>query len=380
VQYHAPLFRALAECGDLDFEVAFAEVPKPKAQGRGFGLAFEWDVPILEGYRWTVMPTQPLAPAISGRRVVGARRRVRELRADVLLLTGWQTLPLVQALLAAGDERLPVLMRGESSGLKARRALVRSVHRYLLRRIDAFLVIGQANRDFYESYGIARSQLFDAPYFVDNERFTADADRWRPRRDELREKFGVPPGATCFLFAGKFERKKHPEHLLQGLARLRAQKPSLSVHGLFVGDGALSGRLRDTTCRHQLSVSFAGFLNQTEIAKAYVSCDALVLPSDYDETWGLVVNEAMACGVTALVSDRVGCGPDLVAPGLTGERYPFWNIEAMARILEDWALAPSRVAELGRAARERVLSRYTVARSTAAVVDATAAILRSRAA
>lgn len=374
IQYQAPLFRRLTECGDLEFAVAFAELPDAARQGHGFGVAFKWDVPLLDGYRWTVLPTRPVTGASGRRRVLNPRIQVRELAADVMLLTGWQTIPLVQMLLAAGRERVPVLMRGESSAMKRRNPMVRSFHRALLRRVDGLLVIGTANRAFYDSYGVPRSRMFDAPYFVDNERFGSDADALRGRRSELRAQYAVPEHAACFLFAGKFEQKKHPEHLLKALAGLRGRSPDLPVHGLLVGAGALDRQLQELARMHHLPVTFAGFLNQTEITKAYVASDALVLPSDYGETWGLVVNEAMACGLPALVSDRVGCGPDLVLPGVTGERYPFGDTRAMSAVVEHWTRDRDLLSRLGRAAKEHLLSRFDVSRSVAATVEATLAV------
>jgi glycosyltransferase involved in cell wall biosynthesis len=77
-----------------------------------------------------------------------------------------------------------------------------------------------------------------------------------------------------------------------------------------------------------------GFLNQTEIAKAYVAADCLILPSDAAETWGLVVNEAMACGLPCIVSEACGCADDLVKPLFTDLCYPVGNIDAMERALE----------------------------------------------
>jgi glycosyltransferase involved in cell wall biosynthesis len=373
IQYHAPLFRSLAQSPELRFSVAFVEQLDRQRQGRGFGVPFEWDVPLLEGYRWRVLKTRRLG----GTRVLQeARRQVRELDAEAVLLTGWQTLPLVQVLRAARQERVPIIMRGESSGLKSRGRLVRGLHAALLRQVDAFLVIGSANRDFYTSYGIAGSRLFDAPYFVDNVRFAREAGRDVALRHEFRARYSVPPSATCFLFAGKFERKKHPEHLLSALARLRRRDPGCAAHVLLVGEGALSAQLRAMTRAHELPVTFAGFLNQSEIAAAYVASDALVLPSDHGETWGLVVNEAMACGRPALVSDRVGCGPDLIVPGVTGERYPFGDVQALSSVLEDWTRDPGRLVEMGRAARKRVLDRYDVSHSVAATVQATLSVAR----
>jgi glycosyltransferase involved in cell wall biosynthesis len=78
------------------------------------------------------------------------------------------------------------------------------------------------------------------------------------------------------------------------------------------------------------NASFAGFLNQTEISKAYVAADVLVLPSDYSETWGLVVNEAMASGLPCIISDRCGCAPDL--GGVNGNMtYACGDVEGLAR-------------------------------------------------
>ena len=73
----------------------------------------------------------------------------------------------------------------------------------------------------------------------------------------------------------------------------------------------LTSDLRPLTSDTKPAASFTGFLNQTEISRAYVAADCLVLPSDYDETWGLVVNEAMASGLPCIISDRCGCAPDL---------------------------------------------------------------------
>jgi len=83
------------------------------------------------------------------------------------------------------------------------------------------------------------------------------------------------------------------------------------------------------------------------------------LPSDYGETWGLVVNEAMACGRPAIVSDRVGCHPDLIRPGQTGEIFPFGDINALAGIIASYDSKTNRLTEMGRTARELV-GRYSV--------------------
>ena len=110
-----------------------------------------------------------------------------------------------------------------------------------------------------------------------------------------------------------------------------------SSHLLFVGAGALECSLRTAAADSGISCSFAGFLNQTEIPNAYAATDCLVLPSDSGETWGLVVNEAMACGLPAIVSDRVGCREDLIVEGITGHSFPFGDIPALAGRMREMA-------------------------------------------
>lgn len=80
-------------------------------------------------------------------------------------------------------------------------------------------------------------------------------------------------------------------------------------------------------------VRLLGFFNQSEMPEAYALADTLVLPSE-TETWGLVVNEALACGLPAVVSSGVGCAPDLIDPGVTGETYPMGDVDALATAME----------------------------------------------
>jgi len=124
-----------------------------------------------------------------------------------------------------------------------------------------------------------------------------------------------------------------------------------------------------------LPVSFTGFLNQTEIAQAYVAGDCLVLPSDYGETWGLVVNEAMVCGLPAIVSDRVGCGPDLVEEGITGSIFPFGDVDALAKKMIDLASDSRKAEEMGQRAKQLVLQNYSVEKAVEGTMKAIEATL-----
>ena len=373
IQYHAPWFRALATRPELEIKVFFAQLPDPAAQGVGFGEAFRWDVPLLDGYPSEVVPNARARPRLGGffaSSTPGIGERIRAFRPMAVLLTGWNQLPLLQALRASERMGIPRLVRGESNALKPRGRLVRALHRRLLRRYDVFLTIGAANAAFYSANGIAAERQVRCPYFVDNERFAAQAAELAADRSALRDGWSVPSGAFCAAFAGKLVPKKRPADLVEAAAMARNQ--GVEVHVLVAGAGELEAALRERAAALGVPVTFAGFLNQSEIARAYVACDALVLPSDHGETWGLVVNEAMACARPAIVSDRVGCAEDLVRDGVTGFSHACGDTAALAGRLAAMASDPSRTTDMGRRAQRLVIEEFSIARACDAVIEALA--------
>lgn len=371
IQYQAPWYRALAARPDLEITVYFGCLPDAETQGTGFGQAFEWDVPLLDGYRWAVLANWRRRPGIArftenvARGLTGLLGRMKP---DVVVTTGWQQAMLLQAAWSARRLAIPCVVRGESSGLQPRKQGVRLVHSRLLGLYDAFLAIGKSNKAFYRGYGVPAERLFNCPYFIDNDYFLSKAGQLRSERARLREAWRIPAGSACFLFAGKLVRKKRVMDFLQAVDRAFRESPG--VYGLVAGSGEQMEEARNFASSRRLSVTFAGFLNQSEIASAYVAADCLVLPSDYGETWGLVVNEAMACGLPAVVSDQVGCGPDLVSKGETGEIFPMGDVGKLAKTMAALARDPEKMRLMGEAANRRIMAEYSVERAVEGTLEA----------
>jgi glycosyltransferase involved in cell wall biosynthesis len=149
-----------------------------------------------------------------------------------------------------------------------------------------------------------------------------------------------------------------------------ASKKRQDMYLLVVGTGELMEQAERYTAESRLPVTFAGFLNQMDIARAYVAADCLVLPSDYGETWGLVVNEGMVCGLPAIVSDRVGCGPDLIEEGITGYIFSFGNIEALANKLIEMASDAEKRITMGDNA-QKLIREYSVENAVEGTLQAT---------
>lgn len=371
IQYHAPWFRALVAEG-VDLHVLFAFLPDSGRQAVGFGNEFEWDVPILEGYPWSVLGQTHREPDLGrflGLRSAGLGRALAALAPDAVVLTGWNALPLVQGLLAAIRLGLPTVVRGESNALRPRSSWKEAGQRALFASFDAFVAIGKANRAFYERSGVPPERIVDGGYFVDDAHFGELRGREMPRRAERRHRWGVPEAACCFLFVGKLQPKKRPLDFLAALERLARRSPAGAVHGLVVGTGELEAEARRAAAKNGAPVTFTGFLNQTEIGEAYAAADVLVLPSDWGETWGLVVNEGMLFGLPAVVSDRVGCGPDLVTEGETGRVAPFGDVEVLADTMEGLVRDAERRKSMGEKARARALN-YSPRRGATATLEA----------
>jgi len=374
IQYQVPCFRALAARPDVDLRVLYCMIPTPSQQGAGFGTSFQWDLPLLEGYRHETLENvsrRPSVVAFEGCDTPGVGAAIRRHRFDAVLVRGWVVKSCLQCLWACRGLGIPCLVRGESNALRKRRWWVRAAHRVLLRQYAALLAIGRANRDFYLRNGVPPGKIFSAPYCVDNDRFAAQAAGLRPRRNVLRRAWGIPACAMTFLFCGKFSDKKRPRDLLTALG-MAVQAHGLGqagIHLLMVGDGDLRSECERMARGRSLPVTFAGFLNQNEIARAYVASDCLVLPSDFGETWGLVVNEAMACGLPAIVSDRVGCRADLVRPWRTGAVFPFGDFRALADLLVSFAAAPAEVKAMGTRARE-LAAAYSIDKAVSGIMRA----------
>lgn len=361
IQYQAPWFRALAATKNLDLEVVFSYLPDAYQQGVGFGESFQWDIPLLDGYSYRFLRTIKLphpVPDFARFVATGIAQALDEIQPDAAMILGWQEISLVQALIACRQRRIPVILRGESNAMRKRSAPVSMLHRHYFAMFDAFLAIGRANADLYRMAGVPQSKILTAGYCVENERFASAAKHLQAVRREIRRGWNVKDNVTCFGFVGKLEPKKRPLDFI--LALKKAQANGVQLHGLIVGSGELMDRARRLVAADDLRVTFTGFLNQSEIPEAYAAIDALVLPSDYGETWGLVINEAMASGRPAIVSDRIGSANDLVIEGYTGIVFPFGEVVALSTAMKEFALDARISHAMGAAAQKHVMTNYSI--------------------
>lgn len=372
IQYYSPWFRALAQ--RLDLRVFYAHKPTAAQQGHGFGQQFEWDVDLLSGYDYTFLTNRSTnpgthhffgcdSPEIAG--LIGANP------FDAFIVCGWFLKSYWQAVRACRRRKMPVLVRADSiinpSHPRFRKEAKRVIYRWVLRQFDGFLSSGSRNAEYLLHHGVPTDCIFFTPHFVDNNFFALRAAAERQNRPATRTGLGACSNTTIALFVGKLIPKKRPLDILRALQLIRGNGGDFLA--VFVGTGELGPSLQRFATDHDIPARFEGFRNQTELPKFYVSADVLILPSNADETWGLVVNEAMACGLPAIVSDAVGCAPDLIDSGRTGFIFPVGDVKALADRLSEIDVSKSSGFDFGPATRKQVAG-YSVEKATVALLKA----------
>jgi glycosyltransferase involved in cell wall biosynthesis len=384
IQYHSAWYRALAAHPDLRIHVYYCHKATPQEQaGAGFGVEFEWDVPLLTGYPHSFLQNIANPPGhgrFAGFDTPEIKDIIRRREYDAVLVNGWHYKSAWQAIWACWKSGVKVLVRGDSHLHTPRgplKKLAKSlVYRRFIPRFDACLAVGQWSREYFLYYGARPERIFFVPHAVDNQRIAAECRRWEPTHSQLRSQWGLDEKTVVFAFAGKFIEKKRPMDFVRAIDR--AARQGAAVQGLMVGDGPLRAGCEDFVRAHRSAIRFTGFLNQSQIVAAYVASDLLVLPSDGGETWGLVVNEAMACGRPCIVSDHVGSGPDLIEVGRTGAIFPLGDVDALAALMTGLARDPSHLAVMSAQARRR-MQKYSVQAAVEGVLQCLADITGSRA-
>lgn len=387
IQYNAPLFKLLAKSAEIDLKVFYTWA---KGSGEkhdpGFGKKIEWDIPLLDGYKYmfvTNTSKEPGSHHFWGIQNPSLIDEIKNYRPNAILVYGWSFQSHLKVM-RYFKGKIPVWFRGDSTlldydyktikevfGSKStvgsppstvKKAMV-SYLKFRLRKIfltwvykhvDKAFYVGTNNKNYFLAHGLKEEQLVWLPHAVDNEFFQkeeveVEAKKWRAA-------LGIKEDDFVVLFAGKFEPKKNPELLVRAIIEMneKVHSPRSTVHNLvspkksktlpqlhnvvsvpppllgevgrglhliLVGSGILESKLK-AMAHGKNYIHFLPFQNQTRMPMVYRLGDVFCLPSQGPgETWGLAVNEALACGRPVICSDKVGCAIDLVITNFSGYIY-----------------------------------------------------------
>ena len=344
IQYHTPMLKYLAELELFELKVFFCStMGSDDYYDPEFGQRIKWNIPLLEGYDSEFLPaigSNQTASSFSPLNY-GLWRRLKKDQFDVLWVHGYARLFNLIAILIAKVKGIKVFIRDDSTlesrkRSKAKHVLKRFFFKCLSLACDRYLATGSRNAEYFAHYGIPLEKIHTLPYAVDNSYFQTSAQQAQASKESIRGELKLDPKRPIVIFVGKLVELKRPQDLIQAY-KLLQQKNSVcsNMYILFIGNGPLRKNLeQEANGLDPESIRFLGFKDQTEIPNFYNLCDALVLPSAF-ETWGLVVNEVMNFKKPVIVSNKVGCSPELVQDGVNGWLFNPGDIKELANALEN---------------------------------------------
>ena len=356
IQYYAPVFRLLHARGIIGIRVFYTLGASDGPQNDpGFGLDITWDIPLLEGYEYEWVENIAATRGSANFGGIVNPRLIAQINAwqpDAVLVVGWAYDSHLKAL-KHFKNKIPVYFRGDST-LTDQKTGLKSLLRLLFlkqvyRNVDHAFYVGQNNKAYFKKYGLKDHQLTFAPHAIDNDRFKQDRQQ---EADALRLSLNVLSDDTLIVYAGKFKPAKNVDLLLS--AFIKINKPS--THLLLVGNGEDEQALKKAASESNIApnIHFTDFKNQSYMPVIYQAADLVCLPSEKNETWGLCINEAMACSKAVLVSDKCGCAIDLVQNGKNGFIFKSGSIDELATGLTTLTMDGTMLKQYGEASAKKI--------------------------
>lgn len=313
IQYQSALFRALSE--NCEFKVIYLS-----DHGRdgtvGYDVQFDknisWGLNHQNGFHFEYLSfgqslTGFFSPFISPFRLF----KIVNAQSGIVIIHGWNRISLGFLVFFSALLRKRFIVRSENNN-KLRRGFFKNYFSYfflnfLALRGCCFWTIGWANRSYYEKYMLCKPKYLTDYYSVDSS-WWADLDR---------ENYS--DGIIRFVFVGKFIEKKRPLRIIDHFSKIVSQE-KIKAKLTMCGSGILKEKVGMYVEKMGIgeSVSLMGFCDQPRVRQVLAGSHYLILDSEPSETWGLVVNEAIACGVFPLIGPDVGCREDVFGLILKG--------------------------------------------------------------
>jgi len=315
-----------------------------------------FDNDMLSGYQHVILPNKALRPSgFLSCYAPAIRSYVR--KNDVVVIYGHHVFTFWIAMIAAKFKSKKLVLTTDATYLEATAesgGWKMKMKPYFLRWLYNTLASGvfvpsTASKQFLLSLGIKEDNIAITPYVVDEDHISKVSAN--TNKSTFRAARNIAEDDIVFVFCAKFIERKRPMDAIHALAKINNNKTKL----IMIGDGPLMSSLKEATDKFGLNdrVLFPGLVKYSELPAYYTASDALVFCSDH-EPYGLPVNEAMLCGIPAIVSDRIGARLDLVEEGVTGWVYPTGNVTALTEVMQNAINNKAALATMGEAARKKM--------------------------
>jgi glycosyltransferase involved in cell wall biosynthesis len=351
--YRLGVHKLIAERWPGSYRLGFCARSEP---GRDWTLDFTGiDVEFLEGRQFArPSPANPFQFKWNP----GVARSLAAWKPDVVIFSGYTHPTVWRAARWCIRNRVPYGVVSETS---LRSAISTSGWRWMVKRfLTAWIVrnmafglpLGAEAADYLRQFGPTTVPMTFFPNTPDTTEIIAQTERMKRGDAEavLRAKFGIPEKAAVFLFAGRLIDAKRPLDAVRAFKQLQGDAVLV-----MIGDGDRMAAIREAADGDPRVICPGWAKEPDTIFGLMAIATALILPSQ-SETWGAVVNEAMAAETTVISSDRVGAAIELIRDGENGYVVPVGDVSGYARAMQQLIDDPELAAALGRAARQTAIA------------------------
>jgi len=346
--YRIPAFNALAQHDDIEPHVVFLSETDPALRHwRIYKDEIRFSYEVLPSWRRRMGKFNLLLNW-------GLARALRRAHPEAILCGGYSYISSWTAAFWAQCRGVPLLLWSESTihDLRARHGTVEFLKSRFLDRCDGFVVPGKSSFVYLKNLGVSEPKIFTAPNAVDIDFFSRAAQISKNGWD-TRRKLGLPD--RYFVYVGRMVTAKGIFELLEAYAKLDDELRS-QIALVFVGDGAAKNELMKRASHIRPGVVHCvGFMHREELAAFYGLAEAVILPT-YSDTWGLVINEAMACGLPVISSSVAGCAADLVQEAWNGFIVPPRDVPGLSAAMNSLAKRPELREQMSARSAQRIRS------------------------
>lgn len=344
-QYRAPLLRLLSQQKNIDLKVFYYDNFGVQLKlDKDFGYKYLFDIDVTSGYKYKILNNFNLrflpGVLIFNPYFFTVLKQLKQEETKVIIFHSYFYPSSFALRFFKFYHQIPLIFYDESTNFKKRSGfkkwLRKKYLKWFYRGMDAILLPGVANLEHERALGVPNKKLFIANYTVDVDRFYKTCKRLSKKRNKKVLGFKQE---KLIIFSGKYIKRKGIIYLLQAFKNLSKKYKNLGL--VLIGDGPEKVKYQKFVHQNKIKskVYLTGFINQKELPKYYKVGDVFVLPS-IEENYGLVINEAMACGLPIITTKNVGAAYDLVKNGQNGFVVKSANSLELQKALEKVLAGP----------------------------------------
>ncbi|TYC01386.1 MAG: glycosyltransferase family 4 protein [Kosmotoga sp.] len=180
--------------------------------------------------------------------------------------------------------------------------------KFLVHGCTAWLGNGTVGKIYGKKLGITGTKIYNQFLTVDIDRFKELSKRKQEIRLKIRKKLSIPIDAFVILYTGRLVKHKGVQDLIEIFEEISSVESNIYL--LIVGHGIYENILKEKSESYN-NIHFKGNVEYQKIHEMYLCADLFVLPT-YNDPWGLVINEALACELPVITTEAAGASVDLV--------------------------------------------------------------------